>query len=467
LHDTWIRKWKQATCIVVGGVLLLPFLFSGDDQPTRLEQVQQRGSLTVLTRNGASSYFIGPDGGTGPEYDLAAAFADYLGVAIDIKIAGEFGDLGTLLKQGQGELIAANLTRTPAREQLFKFGPDYAESKTFVVYKRGKTRPRNLTDLLGMRLSVIAGSSYEDLLEKARETLPELQWKIEKSRGIEGLLMAVAEEELDATLVDSNIFAINRAFYPRLNIGFTLAENQPQAWAFLPGDDDSLVQKSRSFFKLIKENGRLAEIQSRYDANDSEIDRIDMFQFMKQVRNRLPPLIPVFQEVAVAYDLDWRLLAAMGYQESHWNPDAASVTGVRGIMMLTQRTATQLGVSDRTDPGQSIDGGARYFLQMHKRIPKRIPEPDRSWMALAAYNMGMGHLRDARKLTQKQGGNPDRWQDVNEHLPLLSQEKWYRDTRHGFARGHEASHYVENIRSYYDTLVWMDTRAHPMLVTKL
>ncbi|MFC1701945.1 membrane-bound lytic murein transglycosylase MltF [Pseudomonadota bacterium] len=448
-------------------LLLLPFLYSGHDNLSLFEQAQQRGSLTLLTRNGASSYFIGPDGGTGPEYDIVAAFADYLGLELEVEIANEFNDLGTLLKRRQGELIAANLTRTPTREDLFEFGPDYAETNTIVVYKRGNTRPRKLSDLIEMRLSVIAGSSYEDLLVSAQKDLPELQWTAEKTRGMEGLLLAIADGELDATLVDANIFKINSQFYPGLKTGFSLADHQHQAWAFLPGDDDSLVEKARSFFKLINENGRLAAIQNRYDENGNDLDRVGMFQFMKQVRNRLPPLLPVFQEVALAHELDWRLLAAMGYQESHWDPAAASATGVRGIMMLTQRTATQLGVTDRLDPEQSIEGGARYFLRMRKRIPKRIPEPDRSWMALAAYNMGMGHLHDVRKLTQIQGGNPDRWQDVNERLPLLSQEKWYRQTRYGYARGYEARQYVENIRSYFDILVWLDTRAHPMLITQL
>jgi len=467
LHTTAIRQWKQTTAATLAAVVLLPFLYSGHDRPTRLQQVQQRGSLMLLTRNGASSYFIGPEGGTGPEYDLAAAFAGYLGLDIEVEVADEFGDLGTLLENRQGELIAANLTRTPSREKLFNFGPDYAEAKTVIVYKRGNSRPRKLPDLLGLRLSVIAGSSYEGLLETAREVLPDLQWTSEKVMGMEGLLLAIADGELDVTLVDSNIFSINSQFYPGLKIGFTLADNQPQAWAFLPGDDDSLVQKARSFFKLISENGTLVSIQNRYNENGNELDRVGMFQFMKQVRNRLPPLLPVFQEVAAIHNMDWRLLAAMGYQESHWDPDAASKTGVRGIMMLTQRTARQLGINDRLDPVQSIEGGARYFLRMLKRIPARIPEPDRIWMALAAYNMGWGHLEDARVLTQKQGGNPDNWHDVNERLPLLSQDKWYRQTRYGYARGYEARQYVENIRSYFDTLVWMETRAHPMLVTML
>lgn len=446
---------------------MLPFLYSGHDQLNHLQKVLQRGSLTLLTRNGASSYFIGPEGKTGPEYELAAAFADYLGLDIEVKAAEAFGDLGTLLRSHQGDLIGANLTRTSAREQLFNFGPDYAHTRVIVVYRRGKTRPHKLPDLLGMQLSVIAGSSYEALLIKAQQDLPGLQWTAEKTIGMEGLLLAIADGELDATLVDSNIFKIHSRFYPGLKMGFTLPDEQPQAWAFPPGDDDSLVQKSRTFFKLIRDNGMLASIQSHYDDNGNDLDRVSMFQFMKQVRNRLPSLLPVFQEVAAVHDMDWRLLAAMGYQESHWVPDAVSVTGVRGIMMLTQRTARQLGINDRLDPEQSIEGGARYFLRMHQRIPARIPEPDRTWMALAAYNMGWGHLEDARVLTQKQGGNPDRWQDVDKRLPLLSQEKWYHQTRYGYARGYEAQQYVNNIRSYFDTLVWMDTRAHPMLVTQL
>jgi len=456
---------KQKIVAALAAVILLPFLYSGHDQLTHLQKVQQRGYLTLLTRNGASSYFIGPEGGTGPEYELAAAFAEYLELDIEVKVPDAFGDLGTLLKQHQGDFIAANLTRTPAREQLFNFGPDYAEAKTVVVYRRGKTRPRKLPDLLGMKLSTIAGSSYEGILQKAQKILPDLSWTSKTDIGMEGLLLAIADGELDATLVDSNIFNINSQFYPGLRIGFTIADEQPQAWAFPPGDDDSLVRQARDFFSLILENGTLAAIQARYDVNNTDLDRVGMFQFMKQVRNRLPPLLPVFQEVATAHNLDWRLLAAMGYQESHWDPDAASVTGVRGIMMLTQRTAKQLGINDRLDPEQSIEGGARYFLRMHKRIPNRIAEPDRTWMALAAYNMGWGHLEDARVLTQKQGGNPDRWQDVDERLPLLSQEKWYQQTKYGYARGYEAQQYVNNIRSYFDTLVWMDTRAHPMLIT--
>ena len=193
------------------------------------------------------------------------------------------------------------------------------------------------------------------------------------------------------------------------------------------------------------------------------MDLVGMHTFTRQLRRRLPPLVPLFKEVAKAYDLDWRLLAAISYQESHWDPLASSYTGVRGLMMLTLKTAEQLGVDDRLDPRQSVDGGARYFVDLRERIPERIPEPDRSWMALAAYNMGMGHLEDVRILTQRQGGDPDSWKDVSQRLGLITQERYYRETRYGYARGHEARQYVSNIQSYYDTLIWMDTREHPLL----
>ncbi len=424
----------------------------------------QRGHLTLLTRNGASSYFLGAEGDTGPEYELVREFAEFIGVDVEVRVAEAFSELSGLLREDQGELIAANLTRTPSREKQFRFGPDYDETLIEVVYRRGQQKPRELADLVGQRVAVIAGSSYEELLEIASQSIAGLTWESRQRVGMEDLLLEVAQGDLDATLVDSSIFSVNRTFYPRLDTGFSLEQAQPHAWAFQRDDDDTLVQQADLFLTLARENGQLAAVQNQFKRRAHQLDQVGMYQFLKQVRERLPVYIPVFQDVANAYDLDWRLLAAVGYQESHWDPDAASPTGVRGLMMLTQRTATQLGLRDRTDPEQSIDGGARYILRMHKRIPDRIPEPDRTWMALAAYNMGWGHLEDTRVLTQRQGGDPDVWKDVSERLPLLMQEKYYSKARYGYARGLEAQRYVRNIRNYFDILVWMDTRAHPMLV---
>jgi len=442
----------------------LPFLISGDDRPSQLEQVLQRGSLTMLTRNGASTYYLGPDGPTGPEVELVRSFTDYLGVDLEIRVATAFNQLSVLLEQRRGELIAANLTRTPERELAFNFGPDYLETSTVVVYRRGQTRPRSLEDLVGLKIMVIAGSSYEDTLRDAQRSIPDIEWEPREDVGMEELLLAVADGAIDITLVDSNIFKLNGHFYPRVASAFTMPGTFPHAWAFTRGSDDSLVQKARQFLYQAGRSGRLAALHDAFYDRSERMDRVGMFQFMRQVRERLPPLLPLFRDVADAHSMDWRLLAAIGYQESHWDPQASSYTGVRGIMMLTERTAAQMGLTDRLDPQQSIDGGARYFLRLHGRIPNRIKEPDRTWMALAAYNMGMGHLEDARVLTQSLGGDPDSWDDVEQRLELLSQEKWHSQTRYGYARGREARQFVKNIQSYYETLVWMDTREHPLLI---
>ncbi len=466
MHQDGQNKTLERFRALLAAVLVVPFLTSGHDRPTRLEQTIQRGSLTMLTRNGASSYFLGAEGETGPEYELVRAFAQFIGVDMEVHVASAFNQLSDLLLQGKGELIAANLTRTSARELMFRFGPDYDEARIEAVYRRGFVRPRSLEDLVGRRIAVVAGSSYEEVLESAREDIPNLRWESRTEGGMEDLLQAVSDGELDATLVDSNILKVNQQFYPMLSRAFTLDETQPQAWAFQLDDDDSLAQQAALFFEMARDDGTLLAIRDQFYNRTNHLDQVGMFTFLKQVRQRLPEFLPIFQEVAEAHEIDWRLLAAMGYQESHWDPLAASRTGVRGLMMLTRKTAKQLGITDRLDPGQSIEGGARYFLRMWNRIPARIPEPDRTWMALAAYNMGWGHLEDARVITQRQGGNPDNWEHVDKRLPLLSQEKFYSQTRYGYARGYEAQRYVRNIRNYFDILVWMDTREHPLLVAQ-
>jgi membrane-bound lytic murein transglycosylase F len=212
-----------------------------------------------------------------------------------------------------------------------------------------------------------------------------------------------------------------------------------------------------------RDSGLIEAIEERFYRYPEQLGRVTMHQFLSQVRGRLPSLLPYFRETAARLGMDWRLLAAIAYQESQWDADAVSFTGVRGIMMLTRQTAKQVGIDDRRDPAQSITGGARYFLELYRRLPDRISESDRIWFALAAYNLGMGHLEDARVLTESLGGDPNVWEDVEARLDLLSQERYYQTLRYGYARGFEARKFVSNVKRYYDTLIWMDTRSHPLL----
>ena len=356
--------------------------------------------------------------------------------------------------------------RTPQREQLFRFGPDYAQTHTLVVYRKGLRPPKTLADLEGLRGAVLAGSSYEERLLTETAVLPQLSWESRNGVGVEELLHAVAEGELEYTLVDERIYRLHKRYYPGVREAFTLGDAQPLAWAFTRDDDDSLVQAAAFHLGTELESGRLQALQEPFFEVEDHLAQLDMIHFQRRMRDRLPHYLPFFQEAAAQHDLDWRLLAAMGYQESHWDPFAVSRTGVRGVMMLTLNTAESLGVEDRRDPLQSIRGGAEYFIRMRERLPERIAEPDRTWLALASYNIGMGHLEDARRLTEERGGNPDRWTDVRDTLPLLAKESWYRKTRYGYARGYEAQNYVDNIQRFFDTLVWMETRSHPLLANQ-
>jgi membrane-bound lytic murein transglycosylase MltF len=183
----------------------------------------------------------------------------------------------------------------------------------------------------------------------------------------------------------------------------------------------------------------------------------DRKMFYKHLRTRFPDYQEHFQNAAEKYNLPWKLLASQAYQESHWNRRAKSPTGVRGIMMLTRRTAASLGIRNRLDPEKSIYGGARFLARMQQRIPASVQMPDRRFFALAAYNVGLGHMEDARGLAIRIKKNPDRWQDMTEVLPLLSNKKYYRTLRYGQARGFEPVIYVRRIRAYQ---VLFD-QAHP------
>ncbi len=440
---------------------------SGSHALTQLEQIQARGVLLMLTVNGATTYHLGPEGETGFEYDLARQFADYLELPLEVTAYDNISDLVPALVAGQGDFIAANFSRIPERLTEARFGPSYEEAKPVVVYRRGSRRPQRLEQLREGRTVILAGTSYEPLLISSLAAEESPWWELEHAASIEDVFEAISQEDVDYTIIDSNILALNRRFFPSIRPAFELDQAHELAWAVRAGDDDSLVDTMRRFFAWAEEHGAMARLRERHYDHVEGYEPVGTYTFMRQMRERLPPLRPLFEKAAEANDLEWKLLAAVGYQESHWNPDAISRTGVRGVMMLTRRTASQLGVEDRRDPAQSIDGGARYLRSLMDRLPERIPEPDRTWLALAAYNIGFGHLEDARVLTQRLGGNPDRWVDVREHLPLLTQEQWYRQTRFGYARGHEPVQFVENIRTFHEILIWMDGRDHPLLAIEV
>lgn len=445
------------------GLLLLTTMMVKRDQPTALERVKNRGSLVVLSRNSAATYYRSSDGEAGLEYDLAAGFAQYLDVDLEIKLRTGINVLLQSLRRGEADLIAAGMSITPERQQTFRFGPVYQSSTPVVIYRAGELRPQALQDLVGHRLAVNAGASYIESLRHERSTEPGLAWDEVEAAGVEQLLHMVTVGEYDYAVIDSTDLDINSAFYPEINKGFELQGSESLAWLFPRSSDDSLVQKAREYFHLVESDGTLAAIMQRYQDQQIDLQQVATITFQDQVRDRLPEYRRVFEKAAEQSGFDWRLLAAVGYQESHWDPNAVSPTGVRGIMMLTNNTANYLNVNDREDPTQSILGGARYLRELINSLPERIDEPDRTLMGLAAYNIGLGHLEDARILAQRMGMSPDLWADVSQALPLLNQQQYHVSLKYGYARGRTALRYVNNIRAYYEFLSAMDDRNHPLI----
>jgi len=422
--------------------------------PSVLEQIAQIGELRVVTRNTPTAFYYGADEPRGIEYELVRGFAEKLGVSLKIFI-GEH--VHADVASGKAHIAAANLSVADTRKHAIAFGSAYQSIVPQVIYRRGTKRPADVADLHGGRLEIAAGSSHSMLLEKMRADEPLLTWIENDATSTEELVRRVADGEIDYTIADSHEFAVIRHFYPEARAAFTLGEPIDVAWVLPEGADD-LRELIAAYFAEIEATGELAAILDRYYAPSRDFDYVGSRAFVRHFEARLPLYRDLFKAAAEATGTDWRLLAAMAYQESHWNPEATSPTGVRGMMMLTERTADMMGVKDRLDAAESIMGGARYFKRVLGKIPERIPEPDRSWLAVAAYNVGFGHLEDARILTESQGGDPDDWTAVRERLPLLSEEEWHRRVPRGYAPGGQAVTYVDNVQQYYELLMWMGSR---------
>ena len=421
---------------------------------TDLEKIIKKGEITIITRNTPTTYYIGPEGPTGFEYELAKAFASHIGVSPNIVVHNEFSKILPAIYKGDAHLAAAGITYTKERSKYVAFSNSYQEITQLVLYKAGNKKPRKLEDLKNATIEVISGSSHEELLSQLKTNHSYLNWRSHDNVEINDLLQKLNQGDIEHMICDSNEFEFNRRFFPHLRKGFQISPLQNFAWAFPKSKDTSIINAANNFLELSKANGFLQKLYEKHYSHVPGLNYAGAQTFLKHINSRLESLMPIFKQVAQEHNLDWRFLAAVSYQESLWNPNAISPTGVRGLMMLTRRTARQLGIENRIDPLNSTKGGASYFLQIKRRIPARIAEPDRTWMALAAYNVGFGHLEDARVLTQTRGGNPDRWADVRKSLPLLTQKEWYKKTKFGYARGHEPVLYVRNIRNYYDLLIW-------------
>ena len=432
--------------------LLLLSLLLPSCNPVKTETLSiNPGKLTVLIRNIPTAYYEGPKGEMGFEYDLVKAFADHLGLELKLKVVDSVTDILQAMENGEADLAAAGLTRTNQREKRFLFGPDYFTVQQQVIGNRKYPYPRKVEELQNFDLLVLKNTSYVEELKGLQQQYPHLHWEETDEYSTDQLLEQVWLGKISCTVADSNILAMNRRYFPELMVAFPISEEQHLAW-IINKKKIRLKAKLSQWFTTIKDSGQLAELKDRYYSYIEIFDYVDIKIFTRRINTRLPEIQAFFKKYAEQNDIPWTLLAAKAYQESHWDPDAVSPTGVKGIMMLTWTTAKSLGISNREDPEQSIKGGAYYFGQLLYRVPKSIPEKQRSAFAMAAYNIGMGHIYDARKLARKLGKDPDSWKDIKSVLPLLSRKKYYKTLQHGYARGYEPVRYVDRIFNYRNIL---------------
>ncbi|WP_417696268.1 membrane-bound lytic murein transglycosylase MltF [Psychromonas sp.] len=419
---------------------------------TDLEEMQARQTLIMGTMNSALTYSFDGDNYSGLDYELGKKFAKYLNLKLIIKEYDDFDSLFSALEDNEIDFAGAGLTLTPKRAEKYRSSPPYYYLSQTLVYHKGTYRPRDISDI-DAPVNVLKGSSHEENIKASLIDYPDLVINVLENEDQESLLQKVAQKEIQYAIVDSTTLAQKQRYYPSLAEAFTIYEKQPVAWLIRKAQDDSFYSAMIEFMGNQYNSGTIAKVEEKYFGHIGDFDYVDTRIFLKRIDSRLPKYEALFKQYATP-EVPWLLLASVSYQESHWNPKATSPTGVRGMMMLTLDTAKFVGVKNRVNAEQSIQGGAKYLTQLIKRLPESIPEDERIWFALASYNIGLGHLLDVRRITKMREQNPDSWADVKENLPLLHERKWYTKTRYGYARGREAKHYVDNIREYLETLTW-------------
>jgi len=450
------RLWR-----VTGNVLKLgsvsaavAILATCAGSPSNLSRIQRTGTLVVATTNSPTTYYLGPYGATGPDYDLAAGLARSLGVKLKILEVANGFDAMQAVANGRADIAAPGVAVNTHHYPRLKFTPPYQMVSRLVIYRVGEIVPSDVADLAHSDFKLMVAPEYAPLLRKLKSGHPGIHWQVANSSGPDDLLVALAQGRIDYTIVNENEFRITHRFYPQLRVALKVGEPQPIAWAVARKNDSTLYQATTAYFARSEASHSVASLLHRYYGDLDAYDQVSTQLFLNDVGNRLPTYVGTFDRAAAATRLPWQLLAAVGYQESHWDPGAISPTGVRGIMMLTSPTATRLGIHNRENPHLSIIGGARYLAMLMRKLPSEVHNPDRIWMALAAYNVGYGHVMDARKLAAARGGNPDIWADVKKALPLLNQRRYYRHTNFGYANGEQAVLYVAHIKDYYHVLRW-------------
>lgn len=450
-----VRFLILLTCLVI---FILPLERSLPQ--SQLDKILESGELRVISRNGPATYYEGPDGLTGFGYKMVKGFADQLGVKL--VLVDESQSPLTRLLNGQEDMVAAAITTAEASDLPVRFADPHHKIQFELIRNTNQFIPR---ELAGLDVAITPEMALHPEINAIKREHPEINWIIASTNDQTDLLARVNRGEIPFAVIDSDSFQLHQYSFTNSRIAMTLGNPQDIAWAFANTTDSSLFNQAQSYLRDIKTTGELEKITAEFFQPQEEMNPVDALMLGHHLEQRLLPHLDDMKRAAETYNLDWRMLAAIGYKESQWLTKITSPTGVKGMMMLTKQTAKAMGVADRENPQQAIFGAAKLFRYLLDNQPASIGEDERMHFALASYNQGMGHIADARRLTQKMGGNPDSWQDVREYLPLLSLSQYYRQAKHGYMRGKEPVVFVDKVFDYYKMLIWYEQQTQLRVAT--
>lgn len=448
--------WIRSLGTVLGAVLAL-LIVAGC---TRLDPPDREGMLVVgVLPEPVVNYSDGTPA-AGFNKELILLFAKELGVPVRFSAADDADELAILARRGRIHM-AAQLDAKPDETELM-FSEPFGETPLWVVQHADGIGPRSLADLAGLEISTPVGSAAAAALHALPTDTRPVIVEVSKNSEID-ILDQLATRRISLAAVDQLSMRTAASAQPDLQPAVKLPGSRVFMWAFPKTGDDSLRQRADEFIAESKRDRTLARLEDRYFGHIQRLGPEETQRFISATRTVLPRYRSDFQQAQTLTGLDWRLLAALAYQESNWDPLATSYTNVRGMMMLTEDTADALEVGNRLDAAQSIRGGSLYLAGLLEQLPKTIEKHDRLWFALAAYNLGMGHFNGARAIATGLKKDPDSWYDMKQVLPLMSQPRYYERLKSGRARGGEAVILVYNVRSFFDIL----TRIEPPYLSPL
>ena len=387
------------------------------DEQSSLARVEQKGPVIVLTTQSPLIYLEKKTGDTsGMDYDLFENFAKHYGLNVKYIILPDEESVLRALSKGEGDVGAARL-RTREDSQGFLAGPAYDETYLSLFCQK-KLNVQNIDDLNSRTVLLLNKDNFIGFAERLRQLALGVRLQIISNAKILDLIKPVQSGSADCFVADTLDGDFHLRYYPQIQKVTAFSDTYSLSW-LLSSDNQDLLKLIQAWYRTAARHDEISRVVDHYKNYIDQLTRQDINAFFKKVKTTLREYKESFIDAAKEHDLPWQLIAAVAYQESHWEKDARSYTGVRGLMQLTTDTAKHMGIEDRTDPLQSIHGGAKYLRYVLDLIPDEVHPKERLALALAAYNIGILHLKDAQTLAEKTGRNPNSWSHLREVLPLL------------------------------------------------